>query len=102
MQKAEKKTYSEEEYRLGLLEQTTENINQTLNRLENKIDKRFDAIDKKFDAIDRRFDAIDKRFIEVGKESKSDFRWIMGSIFGIYITIMGVCVTALVKSMHWL
>ena|ERR1700733_14946062 len=85
--------------RVALLEQSVENIHHTLIRLETKLDKRFDAIDKRFDEMDKKFEG---KHTKLEDKMDGQFRWVMGSIFGIYISIMGVTITALVKSLHWL
>lgn len=89
------------ETRVALLEACVSNINQTLIRLENKMDRGFEEINRRFIDVDRKFDdmnhkfariegKMDKQFSDVGnvfielrKESRSDFRWILTVIGGL-------------------
>lgn len=87
---SEKRTYTEEEYRLGLLEQTNVGILETLD----KIDNRLNQIERK---LDNKFDVIEVKFDDIRKEMKSDFRWVL--------FVMGTLSTALTgivaHGFHW-
>jgi hypothetical protein len=66
--------------RLALLEQSIGHINETLMRLEKKIDLGFERGDKKFEKVEQ--DIKDMRSL-----SWSHFRWIMGALLGLVLTL---------------
>lgn len=97
----EKRTYTEEEYRLGLLEQcnvgileTLTRIDKRLNSIENKMDAKFTALENK---IDTKFDIIDIKLDDIRKEAKSDFRWLLGIMGALSATLGGI----VAHGFHW-
>lgn len=77
--------------RLALLEQSIGYIGETLLRL----DKRFDSIDSRFDSVDHRFDKVetkieklDSKIEETRRQAWSKFRWVMGTIAGLFVTVI--------------
>lgn len=77
------------ERRLTILEESINNINNTLVRFE----KRFDQIDAKFEKIDSKFERLES-------ENKTHFRWVIGSILGLYAMVTSILVTVIVKLVH--
>jgi hypothetical protein len=94
---SEKRTYTEEEYRLGLLEQSQKGILQAITKLDKRFDDLDKKLDKKFDAIDRKFDGVDKKFEGIRKEMKSDFRWMLTIVAGLFATLGGI----IAHGFHW-
>ena len=74
------------ETRITLLERTIEQINTSLIEIKKEIKEGFFKID---------FEIKEIRF-----ESKSQFRWIMGFIFGLYSAIIGGLITLVFKLWH--
>lgn len=62
-------------------------IDQRSDALDHKFDQRFDALDSK---IDQRFDAedhkFDQRFDALDGKSGQRFMWIIGVVFGTWLT----------------
>ncbi len=67
--------------RVALLEQSIGHINQTLLRIEQKVDKLDDKVDKVSEKLDKKND-------EVRGLSWSQFRWIMGTFFVLFMTVV--------------
>lgn len=94
--------------RIALLDKSIENIDKTLIRLELKMDKGFDEI--KNDMKDMKSDYIrlehkmNTNFSEITKEMKSDFKWLLGTIFALSsFTITGLIGlgTLMAHGFHW-
>jgi|FreactTroBogLake_1042271.scaffolds.fasta_scaffold38905_3 hypothetical protein len=61
------------------------------------IDKRFEQVDRRFEQIDRRFEQVDRRFEHLENKLDSHFKWIMGSIGGLSLTVILSLVTVIMK-----
>ena len=67
------------EVRMGRLEGAYEQISKRLD----SIDARLERFDGKFDLIDAKFDALRS---EIGIQMSTNFRWLVGMIFGTWVT----------------
>lgn len=47
-------------------------------------------IDKKFDTIDAKFNAIDAKFDRVNSKIEGNFKWTLGTMIVIAVSIIGV------------
>lgn len=61
------------------------------------IDKRFEQVDKRFDQIEKRFEQVDKRFEKLDQKMESQFKWIIGSIGGLSLTVIISLITVIIK-----
>jgi len=60
-----------------------------MGRLEGayeQIAKRLDTIEVRLDRIDTRFDRFDEKIDALRSEMAGQFRWIVGTIFGTWVT----------------
>ena len=60
-----------------------------MGRLEGayeQISKRLDSIDARLDRFDAKLDGIDGRFDALRSEMITQFRWLVGMIFGTWMT----------------
>ena len=73
---AEKRIYTQDQMDINNLQRDVTAITIILEKLDKKIDK----LDSKIDG---------------------HFKWVMGSIFLIYVSIMSVSLTALLKTLNW-
>ena len=64
--------------------------NERLINLENRFDNRFNA-------IDNRFNAIDNRFIELEKEIRTNFRWMIGMWITVIVMFISTMLTIILK-----
>lgn len=97
-----KDSYSDE-VRLALLEQSINNINDTMVRFERRfdqIDAKFDHIDSKFNHIDAKFNHIDSKFEQLRAEGRSQHKWTLSLISGLYFIFASSLTTILLKFVH--
>jgi hypothetical protein len=80
------------ENRVMALEFSMTNISQTLIRLENKMDKSFGDVDQSMIRLENK---MDKGFDDFRSELKTHFRWTMGLMAGLYLTMVGSLITVL-------
>lgn len=73
MNNKQEKLYTANDMKIQSLEQTIININDTLKRFEGRFDK-----------IDESISELRKGNIDRMKESALSFRWIMGTILGLF------------------
>ena|SRR5271154_4777994 len=95
---SEKRTYTHEELRLALLENDNKGILLELKYINIKIDELDKKFNNKFDALDNK---LEINIAALDQKINSNFHWLMGSIFGLYATVIGTLLTALAKSLHW-
>ncbi len=95
-----------ENTQIALLKQSIEHINETMMRmekrfdqldhrfdyLEKKMDDGFSKIDKKFDKVDEKLEKLDDKIEHVRRQSWSQFRWIIGAIVALFVTISTVLI----------
>ena len=88
--------------RVSRLEGAFEQLDQRLGDLRSNIDARFAQVDARFAQVDARFAQMDMRFVQVenrldGLDRKIDglrsdvdqkFLWMMGIMFGSWVTII--------------
>jgi uncharacterized protein YukE len=53
-----------------------------------QIDTRFAQIDGRFAQVDTRFAQVDTRFGQIENRMQQQFLWLVGSIFGTWVTTM--------------
>lgn len=46
-------------------------------------------------------DAFHEMMKEIRQELKSQFHWLMGSMSVLYVSLLGILVSAIGKSLHW-
>jgi tetrahydromethanopterin S-methyltransferase subunit G len=63
-------------------------LRTTIERKFEKVDDRFTKIDDRFTKIDDRFTKIDDRFTEMGRDMRTNFRWIVGINIMMWVTII--------------
>jgi hypothetical protein len=71
--------------------------NERQINMENRFENRFNAIDNRFNAIDSRFNAIDNRFIELEKEIRTNFRWMIGMWITVIVMFISTMLTIILK-----
>jgi hypothetical protein len=54
-------------------------------------------IDKRFEHIDRRFEQVDRRFEHLENKMDSHFKWIIGSIGALSLTVILSLLTIIIK-----
>ena len=87
---SEKRTYTEEEYRLGLLENKMDDIGETLKEIKSELKE------MRTDISGLRIDMC-SGVTEIRKEMKSDFRWLLG-VMGVLSATTGGIVA---HGFHW-
>jgi len=70
--------------RLDILEHDMVEIKAALKRLEGRIDRLEDRMDR----LEGKIDRLEDRFEGLRKEFDVKFRWIIGLLFGSWITII--------------
>ncbi len=76
---------------LARLEGAYAQVADRLNSIDARfaqIDGRFAQIDTRFAQIDGRFAQVDMRFGQIENRMQQQFLWLVGSIFGTWITTM--------------
>jgi chromosome segregation ATPase len=87
------KDFYDHETRISIVENAIISIDKRFEQ----IDKRFEQVDRKFEQIDRRFEQVDRRFEHLENKLDSHFKWIMGSIGGLSLTVILSLVTVIMK-----
>ena len=80
--------------RIGRLEGITEQINDRLGSLERRIDSVKSDLEAQIGSL--RSD-LESRIDRLEDSHRRDFRWLIGTIIGMWATTMGLLVTVAVK-----
>ena len=80
--------------RIGRLEGITEQINDRLGSLERRIDSVKSDLEAQIGSL--RSD-LESRIDRLEDSHRRDFRWLIGTIIGMWVTTMGLLVTVAVK-----
>ena len=74
--------------RLDNVETAIVDLRKEMDGRFNRIDDKFNRIDDKFDRIDDKFDRIDDKFGRLEGDMKANFRWTIGIIITMWVTII--------------
>jgi len=91
---SEKRTYTEEEYRLGLLENKVDDIGLTLKEIKIELKEIRSDMTNGFSSVQS---DMNKGFTDIRKEMKSDFRWMLSIVAGLFATLAGI----VAHGFHW-
>ena len=80
--------------RIGRLEGITEQINDRLGSLERRIDSVKSDLEAQIGSL--RSD-LESRLDRLEDSHRRDFRWLIGTMIGLWATTMGLLVTVAVK-----
>ena len=83
--------------RLTRLEVIAEQHKQGLISLENRMDKRMSNIEDHITRVEDRITRVEDRIARVEERMDKSFRWLVGILFTILLTILGATVTILLN-----
>ena len=80
--------------RIGRLEGITEQINDRLGSLERRIDSLKSDLEAQIGSLKS---DLERRIDRLEDSHRRDFRWLLGTMIGMWATMMGLLVTVTVK-----
>ena len=80
--------------RIGRLEGITEQINDRLGSLERRIDSLKSDLEAQIGSLKS---DLERRIDRLEDSHRRDFRWLLGTMIGMWATTMGLLVTVTVK-----
>jgi hypothetical protein len=80
--------------RMTHLETGISDLKRDTNERQINMENRFE---NRFNAIDSRFNAIDNRFIELEKEIRTNFRWMIGMWITVIVMFISTMLTIILK-----
>ena len=87
--------------RIGRLEGITEQINDRLGSLERRIDSVKSDLEAQIGSIEAQIGSLrsdlESRINRLEDSHRRDFRWLIGTMIGLWATTMGLLVTVAVK-----
>ena len=91
--------------RLGRLEGITEQINDRLGSLERRIDSLKSDLEAQIGSLKSDLESqigslksdLERRIDRLEDRHRRDFRWLLGTMIGMWATMMGLLVTVTVK-----
>ena len=87
--------------RIGRLEGITEQINDRLGSLERRIDSVKSDLEAQIGSVEAQIGSLrsdlESRINRLEDSHRRDFRWLIGTMIGLWATTMGLLVTVAVK-----
>ena len=91
--------------RIGRLEGITEQINDRLGSLERRIDSVKSDLEAQIGSLKSNLESqigslksdLERRIDRLEDSHRRDFRWLLGTMIGMWATMMGLLVTVTVK-----